>query len=99
MDSMKIIKFADVNPGFHKGYLKISYMRNFIVLFAFLVLTPVTMLAQDKVEKPVEINVSYGGPHGTIGMDGGSPYNIFSNAGSEIYPCQVGQYRYCRWGT
>ena len=30
------------------------------------------MLAQDKVEKPVEINVSYGGPHGTIGMDGGA---------------------------
>lgn len=30
MDSMKIIKFADVNPGFHKGPLKLSYMRNFM---------------------------------------------------------------------
>ena len=68
----KDIKFADVNPGFHKGPLKLSDMRNFIVLFAFLVLASVTMLAQDIVEKPVEINVSYGGPHGTIGMVGGA---------------------------
>ena len=38
----------------------------------FLMLSACVLKAQDKVERPVEINISYGGPHAMLGMVGGA---------------------------
>lgn len=47
-------------------------MRKLIVLLAILILTPVATIAQDKVERPVEFNISYGGPQAMLGWVGGA---------------------------
>jgi hypothetical protein len=47
-------------------------MRKVIVLFAIFVLAPVSIFAQDKVEKPIEVNISYGGPQAMLGWVGGA---------------------------
>ena len=47
-------------------------MRKIAVLLALLVLFPVSIFAQDKVEKPVEVNISYGGPQAMLGWVGGA---------------------------
>ncbi len=47
-------------------------MRKIELLFLILVLTPVAISAQDKVEKPIEFNISYGGPQAMLGWVGGA---------------------------
>ena len=47
-------------------------MRKVIVLFVIFVLAPVSIFAQEKVEKPIEVNISYGGPQAMLGWVGGA---------------------------
>lgn len=47
-------------------------MRKLLFLIVLFCLVPLAAVAQDVVEKPLEINLSYGGPHGMVGIDGGA---------------------------
>ena len=47
-------------------------MRKVIVLFVIFVLAPVSIFAQEKVVKPIEVNISYGGPQAMLGWVGGA---------------------------
>lgn len=47
-------------------------MRKITILLATLLLTSVAIKAQDRVEKPIEVNISYGGPQAMLGAVGGA---------------------------
>ena len=47
-------------------------MKRILAIITLLALTPVVMTAQEKVEKPFEINLSYGGPQAMLGFVGGA---------------------------
>ena len=47
-------------------------MKKTIILLAILALTSFAVMAQEKVERPFEINLSYGGPQAMLGFVGGA---------------------------